>query len=90
MKNKTMINDSPSHCANMVLWVSAAMHKFKHGWLGFGQRSGKRGHAIGANFIEEPFVIVSKNDLSKICQLYDVVGFKKSDNSILSNSSEKK
>ncbi|UXE68904.1 MAG: hypothetical protein KA713_10125 [Chryseotalea sp. WA131a] len=49
MKNKTMITDSPSHCANMVLWVSAALHKIKHGWLGFGQRGGKRGHAIGAD-----------------------------------------
>ncbi|UXE67261.1 MAG: hypothetical protein KA713_01255 [Chryseotalea sp. WA131a] len=49
MKNKTMITDSPSHCANMVLWVSAALHKIKHGWLGVGQRGGKRGHAIGAD-----------------------------------------
>ncbi|MFM7855004.1 MAG: hypothetical protein ACKO96_24530 [Flammeovirgaceae bacterium] len=53
MKNKTTITDSPSHCANIMLWVSAAMHKFKHGWLGFGQRNGKRGHAIGANSKEE-------------------------------------
>ncbi|MFM7856403.1 MAG: hypothetical protein ACKO96_31905 [Flammeovirgaceae bacterium] len=56
MKNKTMITDSPSHCANIMLWVSAAIDKFKARMALLWSSGRKRGNAIGAD----------KDDLSSV------------------------
>jgi hypothetical protein len=66
MKNKTMINDLPSHCANMVLWVSAALHKFKARMAMLWSSGRKRGSAIGADEDHLLYLNVKEDPLSYV------------------------
>lgn len=48
MKTKLTNSTSPGHCANILLWVRAAMHKLRARMTLLWSGVGKRGSGIGA------------------------------------------